>query len=149
MASSANPYILAAQVGLAATSSYMNYQADVEDAQKSLLSLGLQKESSELRHNQSVRSIRKRSRAFQARQKGAYVSSGVKLEGSAITALGDALADELEAVLAQEQSFEETQTSLMLSEADARSRRSSAGTKAALSFLGSSAQSYAQYKGRK
>jgi hypothetical protein len=146
MASAANPYILGAQVGMSALSSYMNYQADLADAQKSLMAIDLQREAATIRHRQSVRTIRRRAKAFQAKQKGAYISSGVKLEGSAITALGDALANELEATLAQEQQFEETERTLMLNEADVRERMSNAGTAAFLGFLGSAAGSYAQFE---
>lgn len=149
MVSAANPYIAAAQVGMSGLSSYMNYQADKADAQKSLLSIELQREAGEIRHNQSLRALRKRAKSFQAKQKGAIIRSGVKLEGSAMTALGDALANELEASLAQEQTFSETQRTLLLSEVDVQQKAKNAGTARFLQFLGASANTAAQYQGNK
>ena len=140
----ANPYLIGAQVGLQGLTAFQQFQADQADADRSLLALGMQEEASDIRHAQQLRSIRKQSKRFQSAQKEKFISSGVKLEGSAVTALGDALANELEATLAVQQQKEETDISLALEQADIRSKRENAAANRFLQFLGSAAGSAAQ-----
>jgi len=123
----AGQYAAMVQGTTGAVGAYMGYMADQADAQNQLFAIGLQRESNALRKQQQLKQLRRSAKRLQAKQKGKYLSSGVKLEGSAITVLGDALANELEASLAIEQTAFETERSLMLAAEDTKSKAAMSG----------------------
>lgn len=84
-------------------------QAAQNDAalESQINALDLQMKEREYRHSQALRSMRRQARQVTSEQKEAYLSGGVKLEGSAMDVIADTMQDFMEAEIAaqREQDF--------------------------------------------
>ena len=146
---SANAALFAAQTGMSAIGAYAQYANTKATAGLQIRAIQDQLQALELRNNQSIRRIRRAGKSFRAKQKGSYIKSGVKLEGSALSVLGDSLNNEMEALLAQEAQTGETRKSLLLQKAEVQNAANNAEVTAFMQFLSGGLSATGGYYSRK
>lgn len=118
--------------GLKVASIFMQAGVQKNNIDAALISLSVQREEREGRHQTNLRLLRKQANRAIAGKKEAFISGGVKLEGSALTVINDTLMDLLKAEMNKQTELDAMNMQSAAQEASLQSQRGNIDTVAAM-----------------